>query len=316
MKKKIMSVVLCCSLCLGLCACDSDKVVDDIVDQAANAVQSEDEHVLAVKKGSNNAYPDVTYEEAFENFFGSPTWKYFKGTHEGPDDDGDGKPDYTEDNIDVVEFTGKCTYQDVEVKALIQFTLDEDGETFDATYLAFNDVPQSMLMLHGLFEKVFEPYTATGETNEETQETVNTEDYYSDSESGESADNSTDYSFRDYETDDDYDYSGLNYAGLYESESGYQIAFSAYSSVEDDAIGKMELYYDGVLENSYEVILYQPSEDDVWNPGDYDAFYSVRTDSEWNDYLGFYEQNGTIMLDYLGPGKMIDTLEMKEHYVS
>lgn len=55
----------------------------------------------------------------------------------------------------MVEFTGYCTYQNVDVKALIQFTLNAADDTFEATYLSFNDVPQSNLMLYGLIEKVF-----------------------------------------------------------------------------------------------------------------------------------------------------------------
>ena len=43
------------------------------------------------------------------------------------------------------------------MKALIQFTLNNDNDTFEATYLSFNDVPQSNLMLWGLIEKAFEP---------------------------------------------------------------------------------------------------------------------------------------------------------------
>lgn len=151
--------------------------MNDVSDQAINVVQSENENVLAVKNGHPNAYPDKTYGESFEAFFGSPTWKYFKGVKEGPDDDEDGKPDYTENNIDVVEFTGYCTYQNVEVKALIQFTLDKESKTFDATFLSFNDVPQSTIMMAGLITRVFEgdeekttqsENTTTEVTSEET----------------------------------------------------------------------------------------------------------------------------------------------------
>ena len=143
--KKILSIVLVGILCVGLCGCSTDTV-----DQITNVVQSENENVLLVKNGTNDNYPDVTYGDAFEEYFKTPTWKYFKGTQEGPDDDEDGKPDYTNDDIDVVEFTGHCMYKDVEVKALIQFTLDKDASTFTASYLSFNDVPQSSLMLSGL----------------------------------------------------------------------------------------------------------------------------------------------------------------------
>lgn len=150
--KKWLVMVLSAIMAAGfLTACGSG----DIEDQIANVVQAEDSHVLGVKGGTPAAYPGKTYGEAFENFFGSPAWKYFVGTKEGADEDGDGKPDYVEENADIVEFTGYCTYQNVEVKALIQFTLSKEDNTFEATYLFFNEVPQNMFMLAALLEAVF-----------------------------------------------------------------------------------------------------------------------------------------------------------------
>jgi len=158
MKRVIGAMTVAVSLFMAGCGeiGMSNSVADEAVDQMANVVQADDPHVLSVKNGHPNAYPDKTYGEAFEEFFGSPTWKYFVGTKEGPDEDGDGKPDYTIDDVDVVEFTGYCVYRDVSVKALIQFTLNNDDDTFEATYLSFNDVPQNMLMLAGLLSKAFE----------------------------------------------------------------------------------------------------------------------------------------------------------------
>ena len=106
-----------------------------------------DEHVLGVKYGSPSTYPDITYAEAFESFFGSPKWKFFRG-----------KTDTSSTYVDVVEFTGSCIYRDVDVDARIQFTLSDDGKTFDATYLSFNEVPQSNLILYSLIDKAFSEY--------------------------------------------------------------------------------------------------------------------------------------------------------------
>lgn len=147
--KELSVVVLLCLL--GVSAGCSES---DVTDQVANVVQAEDEHVLSVKGGTNSSYPGKTIGEAFDNFFGSPTWKYFKGTKESTDEDGDGKPDSETENVDVVEFTGYCMYQDVEVKALIQFTLGDD-DSFEATYLSYNEVPQNMLELASLMNTVF-----------------------------------------------------------------------------------------------------------------------------------------------------------------
>lgn len=137
-----------------------EKLFDDMIDSYTITVvtpvrPSSTEQILGVKGGTNSAYPGVTYGEAFENFFSNPSWRYFVGTQEGPDEDGDGEPDYTVENIDVVEFTGGCLYAGVEVTALIQFALDNEAGTFQPVYLSFNEVPQNMLMLSGLMDTVF-----------------------------------------------------------------------------------------------------------------------------------------------------------------
>lgn len=50
---------------------------------------------------------------------------------------------------------------DAAVKARIQFVIDEENETFQATYLAFNEVPQNVLTLAVLIEKTFEVNEST-----------------------------------------------------------------------------------------------------------------------------------------------------------
>ncbi len=174
--KKLMIGLFVLTMLITLCGCGDmgEQLKDNIIEDAQFAIDNDpsidkeltqdivdalkgenEEHIQFVKGGTNTAYPGVTYEEAFENFFTDPSWKYFKGTQEGPDDDGDGEPDYTIDDVDVVEFTGRCLYADTEVTALIQFVLDTNAGTFEPTFLSFNDVPQSVLMLAGLMEKVF-----------------------------------------------------------------------------------------------------------------------------------------------------------------
>lgn len=132
----IISLMLLCFVCVT--GCDGK----DVEDQVRNVTDAEDEHVIGVKNGSPDAMPEITYAEAFENFFGSPTWKYFKST--------DGK--------DVVEFTGKCTYMDQEVKARLQFILSNDGKSFEQGAMSFNDVPQSSLITSALVYKAFTSY--------------------------------------------------------------------------------------------------------------------------------------------------------------
>lgn len=143
--KKLFTLLLIA--CFSLSGCsekdveDAARTVEKTVDRLQNT--EPDETVLSVKNAVNSNYPGITYGEAFDNFFAYPLWRHFKGTAKDSDEE-----------KEIVEFTGNCTYQDVEVEARIQFTLYDDG-TFEATYLAFNEVPQNMLMLAGLMETVF-----------------------------------------------------------------------------------------------------------------------------------------------------------------
>lgn len=139
--KKIFVLCLVAVLLL-LSGCSTSTVEGagkEVEDAITNITDADNKYVQMVKGGYREGNPDLTYDDAFNAFFGTPRWKYFKG----------------EDEQDVVEFTGDCTYQDTPVKARIQFVVDEENGTFEATYLAFNEVPQNMLMLSGLIETVF-----------------------------------------------------------------------------------------------------------------------------------------------------------------
>lgn len=139
----------------------TEDVVQEVADQAENIADIEDEHVLKVKYGYPENYPDVTFGEAFDNFFAMPTWKYFKA------DTGE----------DVVEFTGYCTYQDAEVKARLQFILNDD-DTFSTGALSFNDVPQSMFITSAMLEKAFEQYMQNNIVNDsDSNSGLNDESY-------------------------------------------------------------------------------------------------------------------------------------------
>lgn len=97
------------------------------------------EYIDIVKNGSFDNYPNVEIGEAFEIYFDNPKWRYF----------------VSDKDIDVVEFTGKCMYDNAEVTALIQFTIDNNSR-FEAKYFSMNDVSQNLLMLYGLIDVVME----------------------------------------------------------------------------------------------------------------------------------------------------------------
>lgn len=97
------------------------------------------EYIDIVKNGSFDNYPNIEIGEAFENYFDNPKWRYF----------------VSDKDIDVVEFTGKCMYDNAEVTALIQFTIDNNSR-FEAKYFSMNDVSQNLLMMYGIIDAVME----------------------------------------------------------------------------------------------------------------------------------------------------------------
>ena len=144
--------VLICTAAILLTACSSDasykdleknaeNVAKHVSDQIENQKDADNENVLGVKNGYPENYPDCKYGDVFEEFFADPTWQYFKST----------------EDRDIVEFTGYCTYMEQEVKARLQFVLNND-DTFEASALSFNDVPQSKLITVTLITKAFSDY--------------------------------------------------------------------------------------------------------------------------------------------------------------
>ena len=113
---------------------------------------------------------------------------------------------------------------------------------------------------------------------------------------------------------EEYDYSALDYAGYYEGFSGYSMSFNAYSSVDDDEIGYVEMYYEGENQGQYPV--YRCYDWGDWDGWDYDELYVIYYDG-WTEYLGFYNSSdGSVYVDYNGPTSNYDQLYMVEHYAS
>lgn len=140
----LISMVLMTTGCSTASLENTGKEIQDTIDDLAS---SDNKYVKMVKGGYRVDNPDLTYEKAFSDFFSTPRWNYFE----------------SEDGKNIVEFTGDCTYQDTVVKARIQFVVDEENGTFEATYLALNEVPQNMLFLAGLMSAVFESEESTAD---------------------------------------------------------------------------------------------------------------------------------------------------------
>ena len=169
--KRVTLILTICIMLVMLVGCDTS----DVKDHAADIAQSDNEYIKIVKNGVNDNYPDITYGEAFDDFFGSPTWKYFKGSKKKSDDEED-KSEDSEKEYDVVEFTGYCTYDDEDVKALMQFDVDKKNKSFEPSYLSLNKVSQSPLVMASLLEKVL------SDGKEDTSEEDTSEDKTDDSE--------------------------------------------------------------------------------------------------------------------------------------
>lgn len=109
---------------------------------ACSAIAELDEHVVMVKTGHPELYPELEYGEVFGEFFGNPAWEYFK----------------SDENQDIVQFTGTCKVLDKKVNAEMQFILDTENDSFEVGSLTFNDIPQIQFMTMALISKAFETY--------------------------------------------------------------------------------------------------------------------------------------------------------------
>lgn len=139
--KKVTAVFIAAIIMLSACSSATlDSTGKEVVDAVKSVTDSENKYVLMVKDGYRENDPDLTYNKAFATFFGTPRWSYFE----------------SDEGQDVVEFTGDCTYQEAPVKARIQFVVDEENGTFEAAYLAFNEVPQDALTLTALITTAFD----------------------------------------------------------------------------------------------------------------------------------------------------------------
>ena len=98
--------------------------------------------VAMVKSGSPEGYPNITYEEAFNDYFSNPKWK-----DAGKDKAGN----------KVVHFTGNCYYLDQIAVAEIEFTVYEEQEMIVVSSVKINGSDMDWLG-YGLVMNAFEEY--------------------------------------------------------------------------------------------------------------------------------------------------------------
>ena len=98
--------------------------------------------VEEVRNSSPEAYPNLTLEEAYENFFDHPKWRF--GEMEG--------------SYVTVEFSGTCLYKGEEVTANLTIYNYVDSNSCTVMYLDFNGVPQDDEILHLLLNTIYGSY--------------------------------------------------------------------------------------------------------------------------------------------------------------
>lgn len=138
--KKAFGLLLMAVLFTLMCACSPaplESAGKNLEDTIENAIDQDNEFVLMVKHGHDENHPTVTYEEALEQYFESPGWKHFE----------------SDEGKTIVEFTGAMSFDGAPVKARIQFTVDGSSESFQPTYLAFDEVPQKMGILYDILDE-------------------------------------------------------------------------------------------------------------------------------------------------------------------
>ncbi|MDO4554140.1 MAG: YARHG domain-containing protein [Lachnospiraceae bacterium] len=139
-KKSLIAMLL---FCLMLAGCSSSGGSEEATTGVAGQSEEEDSHIVMVKEGCPSNYPDSPYGEVFDSYFENPSWGYFQAK------------DSDDNVVDIVEFTGDCEFEKADHKAQIQFTVDEDKNSFDATYLALDGEAQTMTKLQELLAAVY-----------------------------------------------------------------------------------------------------------------------------------------------------------------
>lgn len=231
-KKGLLGILFVLSFFLlaGCSGRDVGNALQEVQDQAGNMIDSTDEHVVGVKNGYPAAYPSITYGQAFDGFFSSPTWTYFRA------DSGE----------DVVEFTGWCTYKEAEVKARLQFILSKDGKSFSQGALSFNDVPQPDLITSVMICKAFEDYAERHQVTVDDYEDENIMGEGTQTQIGSTQGNSAEYDEVSAEPEGDNDVPNAAYDGPVNPTEA-----TPPGGTEEEEPGQ----YDGPAENDSEYII-------------------------------------------------------------
>lgn len=99
-----------------------------------------DPTVAMVKGGTIQSCPNTTVEKMVDGFMGSPSWE----------------SGVTDEKQAFVNVSGDITFADKPVRAVVQFMVDKDKDTFQYNAFEINGVPQNMFIAAALLEKMCE----------------------------------------------------------------------------------------------------------------------------------------------------------------
>lgn len=148
--RKILAIMLSCILVFSMTGCSSES------SKYSGEGTKENKYVKLVKETKNKYYSDLTYGDAFKYFFSNPKWEFFKG--ERVLETTESGATKTKEKCDIVEFTGGCTFNDKEVKVVLQFDIDRSKNTFEPSALKFDGEERDMILIDGLIGKAFQEY--------------------------------------------------------------------------------------------------------------------------------------------------------------
>ena len=152
--KKIITLILvgCMALSIGGCATEQDEPKSSSFIDSNN--MDETNKIIAVKSGYIYSFSDeVPVGPAIDSFLHTNTWKYFK----------------SEDNMDVVQCTGNCMYNDKKVEAKIQFVVNDD-DSYEVNSLSLNDIDQELTNILAFLGKAYEYAGVTVDLDDITDE--------------------------------------------------------------------------------------------------------------------------------------------------
>lgn len=161
-------------------------------------------YIQMVKEGTPESYPQITYGEAFGDYFADQDWKYFKSTK----------------GEKIVEFNGKCGNGSEETDLCIQFVISDDNETFQTDYLDIDGEPQNALTMGSVLHAIFGSY--------EDSHGINATDTANKNEVGDNLEN--------------YDLTGQEDAGLAEETEQETSSPNEYNGVDVEHLNYRELY--------------------------------------------------------------------------